>query len=85
MNKDNEINQLFGRKLRLLRMSKGLSQEELGHLSGLHRTYIGQIERAEKNISIQNVGRIANTLELDVRELFNFSDIYKENIKKNKY
>ncbi|QVK17268.1 helix-turn-helix transcriptional regulator [Mycoplasmatota bacterium] len=84
MKKDTEINELFGKKLRLLRMGKGLSQEELGLQSGLHRTYIGQIERAEKNISIRKAYRIAKTLELDIRELFDFSDIYKENINKNK-
>lgn len=83
MSKNNEINKLFGKKLRLLRMSKGLSQEELGLQSGIHRTYIGQIERAEKNITIQNVYRIAKTLELDIRELFDFSDIYKGNDDKN--
>ncbi len=84
MNKNEELNELFGRKLRLLRMSRGLSQEELGHLSGLHRTYIGQIERAEKNISLKNVGKIAKTFDLEVQELFNFSDIYKANINKFK-
>lgn len=85
LSKDNEINKLFGKKLRLLRMSKGLSQEELGLQSGIHRTYIGQIERAEKNVTIQNVYKLAKTLELDIRELFDFSDIYKENSdKKNK-
>lgn len=83
MSKNNEINKLFGKKLRLLRMSKGLSQEELGLQSGIHRTYIGQIERAEKNITIQNVYRIAKTLELDIRELFDFSDIYKGNDDRN--
>ena len=79
MKKDNEINKLFGKKLRLIRMSKGLSQKELGLQSGIHRTYIGQIERAEKNVTIKNVYKIAKTLELDIRELFDFSDIYKGN------
>ena len=60
-------------------MSKGLSQKELGLQSGIHRTYIGQIERAEKNVTIKNVYKIAKTLELDIRELFDFSDIYKGN------
>lgn len=73
---------LFGKRVRLLRMSKGLSQEELGYQSGLHRTYIGQIERAEKNITLQNIYRIANTLEVDIRELFDYSNIYKDNITK---
>ncbi len=80
--KDREFNVLFGKKLRLLRMSKGLSQEELGFLSGMHRTYIGQIERAEKNITIANAYRLSKTLEVDIRELFDFSDVYKENSEK---
>ncbi len=84
MEKDKEFSKFLGKKLRLIRMSMGLSQEELGHRSGLHRTYIGQIERAEKNITVRNLYRIANTLELDIRELFDFSDIYKENKTKKK-
>jgi transcriptional regulator with XRE-family HTH domain len=79
-----KINELFGQKVRLVRMTKGLSQEELGHLCGLHRTYIGQVERAEKNISLQNISKIANTLDMEVKELFDFSDIYKENTKTKK-
>jgi len=83
MNNSNKyINELFGHKVRFLRMSKGYSQEELGLQSGLHRTYIGQIERAEKNITLQNIYKIANTLEVEVKELFDFSDIYKHNAKK---
>jgi transcriptional regulator with XRE-family HTH domain len=73
---DNKLNELFGQKVRLLRMSKGLSQEELGLQAGLHRTYIGQIERAEKNISLQNIGKLANTLDIDIQELFDFKEIY---------
>jgi len=85
MKKETDITENFGKKLRLIRMSKGLSQEELGLQSGLHRTYIGQIERAEKNITLVSAERIAITLELDIRELLDFSDIYKEysNKKKN--
>ncbi len=82
--KEKEFTELFGKKLRLLRMSRGLSQEELGLQSGMHRTYIGQIERAEKNITISNAYRLAKTLELDIRELFDFSDVYKENSDKKK-
>ena len=50
---ENNINVLFGKRIRQLRMQKGLSQEELGYEAGLHRTYIGQIERAEKNITLK--------------------------------
>lgn len=79
MKKNIKINELFGQKIRLVRMSKGLSQEELGNQSGLHRTYIGQVERAEKNISLKNIYKIANSLDVEIRELFDFSDIYKKN------
>jgi len=77
-------NELFGKRVRLLRMTKGLSQEELGYQSGLHRTYIGQVERAEKNITLKNIYRIANTLEVDIRELFDYTNIYKDNIDKKR-
>lgn len=78
------INELFGQKVRVLRMSKGLSQEELGYQCGLHRTYIGQIERAEKNISLQNINKIANSLDVEIQELFDFTEIYKVNAQKKK-
>lgn len=86
MKKTKVINELFGQKVRFMRMSKGLSQEELGHQSGLHRTYIGQIERAEKNITLQNIYKIANTFDIEVKELLDFGDVYKEhaNNKNNK-
>jgi transcriptional regulator with XRE-family HTH domain len=83
MKKNKKINELFGEKVRFMRMSKGLSQEELGHQCGLHRTYIGQIERAEKNISLQNIYKIANTFDIEIKELFEFGDIYKENANNN--
>lgn len=76
MKKKNLINELFGKKVRIVRMSKGLSQEELADLCGLHRTYIGQIERAEKNITLQNIYKIANTFDMEIKELFDFSDLY---------
>lgn len=52
----------FGRRLRQLREQSGISQEELSFRSGLHRTYIGGVERAEKNPTIQNVARLAKGL-----------------------
>ena len=45
--KENNINVLFGKKVKEIRSDLGISQEELGYLTGLHRTYIGHIERAE--------------------------------------
>ena len=61
----------FGVKVRELRKLKNLSQEELSYKSDLHRTYIGMIERAEKNITLMNIAKIANALDIEIFELFN--------------
>lgn len=60
----------FAKRLRFLREKAGLSQEELGFKSGLHRTYIGSIERAEQNISVDNIHKLAKALKIPVEELF---------------
>jgi transcriptional regulator with XRE-family HTH domain len=60
----------FGEKVRELRKEKGLSQEELSFKADLHRTYIGMIERAEKNITLANIDKIAYALEVDITDLF---------------
>jgi transcriptional regulator with XRE-family HTH domain len=51
------------------RMARGLSQEELAALAGLHRTYVGSVERSERNISIDSMERLAKSLGLDVVDL----------------
>lgn len=51
-------------------MEKGWSQETLSFKSGFHRTYIGMIERAERNISLKNIERIAKTFDLKIEDLF---------------
>jgi len=56
----------FGERVREIRKEKGLSQEELAHKADLHRTYIGMIERAEKNITLINIEKIANALETEI-------------------
>ncbi len=61
----------FGSKVREERVKRGWSQEELAERVGLHRTYIGMIERAEKNITLLNIEKIAQALELKISELFN--------------
>ena len=61
----------FGEKVRKERLSKGLSQEDLAFRSGLHRTYIGMIERAEKNITLLNISKISEALEISLHELLN--------------
>ncbi len=59
----------IGLNIRRIREERGLSQEELGAIADLHRAYIGQIERGEKNIGLQNLEKIANALNIDVRVL----------------
>lgn len=59
----------FGEKVREIRKEKGLSQEELAYKADLHRTYIGMIERAEKNITLLNIEKIAIALEVNIKEL----------------
>lgn len=61
----------FGERVRKIRKERCLSQEELAHKAGVHRTYIGMIERAEKNITLINIERIAKALEIKIVELFN--------------
>lgn len=61
---------LFARNLKKIRQNKNLSQEELADLSNLHRTYISSVERGIKNISIDNIEKLAVALNVDIRELF---------------
>jgi transcriptional regulator with XRE-family HTH domain len=68
--KDETIKAVFGQRVRELRTAKGFSQETLALACDLDRTYIGGIERGERNVSIVNVQRIATALGVPVRELF---------------
>lgn len=60
----------FGKRVRELRKLKGWSQEELADKAGLHRTYVGTIERGEQNVSIDNIERLAKTLGVSLESLF---------------
>jgi transcriptional regulator with XRE-family HTH domain len=60
----------FGARVRDLRLAAGLSQEDLAAKSGLHRTYIGGVERGERNVGLQNIHAIARALEITVERLF---------------
>ncbi len=64
----------FGLRIKSLRLEKGISQEELAHRANLHRTYIGMIERAEKNITLINIEKIANGLGVSINNLMDFTD-----------
>ena len=61
----------FGQKVREERARLGLSQEELTVRAGVHRTYIGMIERAEKNITLENIEKIAKALKMSIGDFFN--------------
>ena len=53
---------IFAKNLRLARKSAGLSQEALADAAGLHRTYIGSVERGERNISLENIEKLSRAL-----------------------
>ncbi len=65
-----DIKKDLGLEIRKVRLAKGYSQEKLAEISGLHRTYIGGVERGERNIGIENLQKIADSLEIKVSELF---------------
>ncbi len=62
----------FGDAVRQKRLSLGISQEELATLAGVHRTYIGMIERGEKNITLKNIEKISSALGVSIHELLRF-------------
>jgi len=59
----------LARNLRRLRAVRGISQEELADLAGLHRTYVGSVERSERNISIDNLAKLASALGISLSGL----------------
>ena len=62
----------FGRKVRMERDRRKLSQEKLATMAGVHRTYIGMIERGEKNITLLNIEKIAMAFDLTLKQLMDF-------------
>jgi transcriptional regulator with XRE-family HTH domain len=66
------ITRKFGERIRRLREAKGLSQEELAFRASMHRTYLGGIERGERNPSLKNISAIAEALDVSLSELFNY-------------
>ena len=65
-----DIKLFLGKRIRDLRKQRGLSQEELGWKSDLHYTYIGAVERGEKNCSISTLEKIAKGLEISIKDFF---------------
>jgi transcriptional regulator with XRE-family HTH domain len=74
MESKHQILNLFGENVRKYRRLLNISQEELAHRADLHRTYIGMIERAEKNITLVNIEKIANALEVNIEDLLKHSN-----------
>lgn len=66
-----DIKLLVGKRVRELRNSIGISQEELADLAGLDRTYITSVERGKRNISIVNIEKLAKALKVSLSEFFN--------------
>ncbi len=64
----------LAKRVRRLRVARGWSQEVLADAAGLHRTYIGSIERGERNVSLEAMERIAQALEIPLAELFSDED-----------
>lgn len=60
----------FGQRVKYLRKNKGLSQEEMAALAGIDRSYMGHIERGEKNITLTKIYQISDALGIDVADLF---------------
>jgi transcriptional regulator with XRE-family HTH domain len=65
-----EILRKFGQKVRQERTKLGISQEELAARAGVHRTYIGMLERAEKNITLENIEKICKALDISIKDFF---------------
>lgn len=69
-NKTESAKERLARQLRALRAVRGLSQEALADLAGMHRTYVGSVERSERNVSIEQIEKLADALSVDIRDLF---------------
>ena len=73
MKKTSEIQRKLGKRIRELRLQKNItSQMALGYKAKIDRTYIGGVERGERNISIQNIEKVARALDVTIQELFKF-------------
>jgi len=68
-NSPHKARRTFGANLRAARQAKGLSQEALAERAGVHRTYLGSVERGERNVSIDNMERLAHALGVELRDL----------------
>lgn len=72
---NDNINKMFGARIVTLRKKAGITQEELSFRCGIHRAYMGTIERGEKSVTLDTVVKIANGLNIEIKELFDFQHI----------
>ncbi|MGQ7889256.1 helix-turn-helix domain-containing protein [Paenibacillus sp. 597] len=70
-----DILKIVGARVRDIRKERGLTQEQLAEVSGFHFTYIGAVERGEKNITLLNLEKMAEALDIEVQELFRYADL----------
>ncbi|MBD1226315.1 cell morphology transcriptional regulator XreR1 [Xenorhabdus griffiniae] len=76
MKKSNNIRSLFGQRIRYLRREAGMSQEAFADKCGLDRTYVSGIERGVRNPTLEIINVIANGLQIELSELFDFGTIH---------
>ena len=69
-----DIAKTLGEVIRNQRRERGLSQERFGELAGMHRTYVGMLERGEKNITLANIVKVAQALEMPASELLRLAE-----------
>lgn len=81
---DNAVLMQIGQRVRDLRKQMNLSQEQLGELAGFHFSYIGGLERGQKNVTLLNLERIALALEVPMYELFSYERQFYRNNNNNK-
>ena len=65
-----DISVRFGKAIRTLRCKEGISQEELAYRCGLHRTYVSDVELGKRNVSLENIDRISQALNISLADLF---------------
>lgn len=68
----NDVLLKFGKRVRKLRLERKLSQEKLAELAGIHRNYVGMVERGERNIALRNINNLAKALNIHPRDLFEY-------------
>lgn len=74
MKRPQDVKVLFGKRVRQLRLDSGLSQEQLANKAELDRSYVGGVERGERNISLENICKLAVALEMSPSRLLEFSN-----------